>query len=186
MSDRCAFWVTRLSILIGDTPPGFVQTFLFEYQEDYDLMYRIIHDEPERERPGSGIRFNGTTIDRNWRLSEMPRTLTDEQLNRLGFDAMAIDLLDGPDAVLCYLADAANLTKIPLQLNRRPLANSEIEKLRVLARYYDRDGSYSVKYSTYGGRFAQHDFRALQRAKILNSTGALVVPLLPVPSPARY
>ncbi|TKA57227.1 hypothetical protein B0A53_01183 [Rhodotorula sp. CCFEE 5036] len=145
-------------------------TFLFEYQEDYDLMYRTIHDEPERESKGSGIRFNGTTIDRNWRLSEMPRTLTNEQLNRLGFDAMAIDLLDGPEAVLCYLADAANLTKVPLQLNRRPLANSEIEKLRVLQRYYDRDGSYSVKYSSYGGKFAQHDFRALQRAKILNST----------------
>ncbi|GAA5860377.1 hypothetical protein JCM3774_000398 [Rhodotorula dairenensis] len=145
-------------------------TFLFEYQEDYDLMYRLIHDEPERAEKGSGIRFNGTTIDRNWRLSTMPRTLSDEQLNRLGFDAMAIDLLDGPEAVLCYLADGANLTKIPLQLNRRPLANAEIEKLRFLQRYYDRDGSYSVKYSSYGGRFAQHDFRSLQSAKILNST----------------
>ena len=177
-------WVTRSPMLIGgDVASRCVQTFLFEYQEDYDLMYRTIHDEPERESKGSGIRFNGTTIDRNWRLSEMPRTLTNEQLNRLGFDAMAIDLLDGPEAVLCYLADAANLTKVPLQLNRRPLANSEIEKLRVLQRYYDRDGSYSVKYSSYGGKFAQHDFRALQRAKILNSTGALAVPLLPVSCP---
>ncbi|GAA5978970.1 hypothetical protein JCM10908_002752 [Rhodotorula pacifica] len=159
-----------VNMIEGPISMGNFSTFLFEYQEDYDLMYRTIHDEPNRAQPGTGIRINGSVIDRNWRLADMPRSLNQEQLNRLGFDAMAIDFLDGPEAVLCYLADASNLTKVPLQINRRALATEDIERIRSLQRYYTRDGSNSVKYSSYGGKFAQHDFRALNRAKILNST----------------
>lgn len=136
-------------------------------------MFKLVHDDAERQQSGSGIRFSGAVVDPNWRLSEMQRSLQPDQLARLGFDAMAIDFLDGPEAVLCWLADTNNLAKIPVQVNRRALDLPEIDKLRFLQRYYDRDGSYSVKYSNYGNRYAQQDYRALQKAKILNSSGTL-------------
>lgn len=152
------------------------QTFLFEYQEDYDLMFRLLVDEAERNQSGTGARISGSVIDRNWRLDNMPRTLDQQQLERLGFDAMAIDFLDGPEAVLCYLADEAGVSKTPIQVNRRPLAAAEIEKMRVLQRWYDRDGSHSIRYSNYGNRYAQQDFRSLQASKILHLTGECECP----------
>ncbi|GAA5860547.1 hypothetical protein JCM1840_000294 [Sporobolomyces johnsonii] len=141
--------------------PAF-KTFLFEYREDYDFMMAELADK-------KGLRINGSECTVQGGLADVQRPLTDEQLNRLGFDAFAIDLLQGPEPVLRWLCDHHNLHRIPIQIHKRALDTREIENHRSITRYYTRDGSNSVKYSMYGNKWAQTEQRALQSAKILSS-----------------
>lgn len=136
-------------------------------------MHNILVDAPNSRQPGSGLRINGAEITGNVPFDRIPRPLSDEELHALGFDAWAIDLLDGPEPVLTWLCTQHNLHRIPVQLDRRRIDIQAVEQGKVISRYYTREGSNSIKYSTYGARFAQNDQRAAQPAKILNTSGAL-------------
>lgn len=135
-------------------------------------MHKILVDQPNSRQPGSGLRINGAEIDSNIPFDRIPRPMSDEQLRALGFDAWAIDVLEGPEAVLTWLCTQHNLHKIPIQIERRRLDVQAIEQGKLIQRYYTREGSSSIKYSSYGARFAQTDQRAPQKAKILNTSGA--------------
>lgn len=120
------------------------------------------------------------------------------QLEDLGFDALASDLLRGPAPVLTWLANEHSLGRTvrstlslshsiqkglayiflplvprpqPLQLSKRPLADEDIKRVRGINRYYTLEGSVSVKYSHYGQRKAQTEIRSLPAAKILSGGG---------------
>ncbi|ORY61173.1 P-loop containing nucleoside triphosphate hydrolase protein [Leucosporidium creatinivorum] len=136
------------------------KTFLFENREDYDLMMREVNDR--------GLaRINGAQIDIGMSLANYPNAMNTEQLNKIGFDCFPIDHLDGPDAVLAWLAKEHNLNKIPLQIRARPLDQRIVDNLPGLKIYYTPEGSFSIKRSQYGARNVQTEQRSLQPAKIL-------------------
>ncbi|BGO98380.1 hypothetical protein RTG_00828 [Rhodotorula toruloides ATCC 204091] len=159
-----------VSMIEGPISMNAFSTFLFEKREDYDLMHNILVDAPNSRQPGSGLRINGAEITGNVPFDRIPRPLSDEELHALGFDAWAIDLLDGPEPVLTWLCTQHNLHRIPVQLDRRRIDIQAVEQGKDIPRYYTREGSNSIKYSTYGARFAQNDQRAAQPAKILNTS----------------
>ncbi|TNY24149.1 P-loop containing nucleoside triphosphate hydrolase protein [Rhodotorula diobovata] len=158
-----------VDLVEGPIPLNAFSTFLFEFQEDYDKMYNLVCDEPNRRQPGSGLKFSGVHIDVNIKPDQIPRPLSPEQLNQFGLDSYAIDLLDGPAPVLSWLCLSHNLHRMPIQINRRHVDAKAIEATRQVQRYYTRDGSSSIRFSMYGNRLAQLETRTLQRAKILNT-----------------
>lgn len=105
-----------------------MQTFLFECQEDYDLMMREMNDTTNGQGQ-SYARINGTQITPGRTLADFPNWMSTQQvrflfwearygtdtaspqLNNLGFDSFPIDYLEGPDAILAWLADEHNLNK---------------------------------------------------------------------------
>ncbi|GJN87793.1 hypothetical protein Rhopal_000748-T1 [Rhodotorula paludigena] len=158
-----------IDLIEGPIPLGAFNTFLFEYQEDYELFSRLLIDERNRENPGSGLKLNGAELNANATPDDFARNISHEQLTALGFDAWAIDALDGPPAVLAWLCNTHNLHRVPLQIARRPINHQAIEQNRIFARYYTRDGSLSIRFSMYGNRLAQVEQRTLPKAKILGS-----------------
>lgn len=135
-------------------------------------MMKLIHDDPNRQQPGTGIRFNGAELTGLVNVDNMERPLSPEELAAFGFDCYSIDLIDGPPAVLSYLAANFNLHRIPMQLTRRPVDARGVEATRRIQRYYTLDGSASIRYSMYGQRLAQLETRTLDKAKILGNGGA--------------
>ncbi|GAA5826271.1 hypothetical protein JCM11251_007234 [Rhodosporidiobolus azoricus] len=158
---------TMLDIIEGPISMTAFNTFLFEYQEDYDTMFGELVDRPQREKTSRPLRITGTHIDINRRLSEIPRPLSPEQLNSLGLDAYGVDLIDGPEPTLVWLCMTHQLARVPVQLFRRPLNVEGIERSRAIQRYYSWEGSASIKASNYGRRVSQVSHQALDRAKIL-------------------
>ncbi|GAA5824176.1 hypothetical protein JCM3770_001191 [Rhodotorula araucariae] len=158
-----------VNIVEGPIPLAGFNTFLFEFREDYDRMFSVLVDEPNRRQSGSGLRINGAECDADLTPAALLRALSREQLDALGFDAWAVDLLDGPPAVLGWLCATHNLHRIPVQIHRRAVNAQAVEEGRVIQRYYTRDGSSSIKFSMYGNRYAQVEVRNLQKAKILGS-----------------
>ncbi|BGP37124.1 Structural maintenance of chromosomes protein 5 [Rhodotorula kratochvilovae] len=158
-----------VDLVEAPVPMSGFSTFLFEFREDYDRMMNILVDEPNRRQPGSGLKINGAECDADLSPSAVPRPLSNEQLDALGFDCMAVDLLDGPPAVLAWLCTTHNLHRVPVQIRRRPVDAQAIEQGRAIQRYYTREGSNSIKFSMYGNRYAQVEVRNLKRAKILSS-----------------
>ncbi|KPV76806.1 uncharacterized protein RHOBADRAFT_51796 [Rhodotorula graminis WP1] len=153
----------------GPIPLSAINTILFEFREDYDRMMKILTDEPNRRQPKSGISFNGAEVTGIPSVDEMERPLSADDLAKFGFDCYAIDLLEGPPAVLSYLAHNFQLHRIPMQLSRRPVDARGIEATRRIQRYYTPDGSSSIKFSMYGQRLAQLEARPLSRAKVLGN-----------------
>ncbi|CEQ39122.1 SPOSA6832_00604 [Sporobolomyces salmonicolor] len=151
-----------LNMVEGPISLSAFKTFLFEYREDYDFMMAELADKQK-------LRIDGSECTVQGGLTDVQRPLTDDQLDKLGFDAFAIDLLQGPEPVLRWLCDHHNLHRIPIQIHKRALDTRQIESLRSITRYYTRDGSNSVKYSMYGNKWAQTEQRTLQSAKILSS-----------------
>ncbi|GAA6029928.1 hypothetical protein JCM8097_009173 [Rhodosporidiobolus ruineniae] len=164
---RLALNQDMLNLIEGPIPMAGFSNFLFEYQEDYDKMFNLIVDEPTRQGKNAA-RFNGANIDISTKLSDVRRPLADEQLQQLGFDAFAIDLIDAPEPVLVWLCEAHGLHRMPVQLFRRELNLRGIEQANI-GRYYTPDGSTSAKRALYGRRHVQLDQRSLERAKILAS-----------------
>ncbi|GAA5924107.1 DNA repair ATPase SMC5 [Sporobolomyces koalae] len=134
------------------------RTFLFELREDYDFFMHEMADVQKLKL--AGAEFNSEVINRQ---------LTQENIESLGFDALACDLLTGPAPVIAWLANEHNLARTPIQLYRRSLDDARIAQNRSINRYYTRDGSVSVKISNYGNRNAMTESRALPRAKILSA-----------------
>ncbi|GAA5846580.1 hypothetical protein JCM9279_006751 [Rhodotorula babjevae] len=150
-------------------PMSAFNTILFEFREDYDRMMKLIHDDPNRQQPGSGIRFNGAEVTGLSSVDDMDRPLSPEELAKFGFDCYSIDLLEGPPAVLSYLASNFNLHRIPMQLTRRNVDSRGVEATRRVQRYFTPDGSASIRFSMYGQRLAQLETRTLNKAKILGN-----------------
>lgn len=116
---------------------------------------------------------------------------------RWGFDCFAIDLIDGPDAVLAYLCENANLNSVvspspplllpsppcscldflslsqPISLGKNQLNHREIEAANV-SRYFTPDGSHSIKRSRYGAQGNLVEMRPLTKAKIMGQGGVFV------------
>jgi hypothetical protein len=163
-----------------------MQNFLFEFREDYDFMFGELVDKPKKEGRAQ-LRFNGAEIDISRTLDSVPRPLSPQQLDQLGFDAYSVDLIDGPEPVLVWLCDNHQLSKVPVQLRKRDLDTRAIEQSRSIQRYYTRDGSVAVKFSSYGQKFAQIEQRTLAPAKILRAGGTssfrvICSPILPSPT----
>ncbi|GAA5973475.1 hypothetical protein JCM21900_003338, partial [Sporobolomyces salmonicolor] len=94
-----------LNMVEGPISLSAFKTFLFEYREDYDFMMAELADKQKLRIDGSECTVQGGLVD-------VQRPLTDDQLDKLGFDAFAIDLLQGPEPVLRWLCDHHNLHRI--------------------------------------------------------------------------
>ncbi|GAA6064062.1 hypothetical protein JCM10212_007036 [Sporobolomyces blumeae] len=150
-----------LNMIEGPISKGAFRTFLFELREDYDKFMHELADT-------RGLKLNANECGNVKGWADVERPLSDELINDLGFDALACDLLRGPEPVLAFLADSHSLARMPIQIRRRPLNTEKLSQVRAINRYYTRDGSSSVKISLYGNRFAQTENRALKTAVILS------------------
>ncbi|BGP13190.1 Structural maintenance of chromosomes protein 5 [Rhodosporidiobolus nylandii] len=156
-----------VNLVEGPIPMSAMSSFLFEKREDYDFLHNVLVDEPNRQRQHSGLKINGNEIDINAKVADIPRPCSPEELNALGFDCYAIDLVDAPEPVLVWMCQAHKLHLTPVQLRRRPVDERTIEQRRLFQRYFTRDGSTSIRFSNYGKRLSQTEQRALPGAKIL-------------------
>lgn len=147
-------------------------------------MFDELVDKPtaNKTRP---TRFNGSEIDINRTLASLPRPCSNEQLDAFGFDALSVDLIDGPEPVLVWLCEQHGIGRVPVQIWKRDLDTRAIEQSRAFQRYYTRDGSVSVTFSKYGQKFAQIEQRSLPPAKILRPGGAWSFSLFCPPSPLQ-
>ncbi|KAL8291767.1 hypothetical protein RQP46_002025 [Phenoliferia psychrophenolica] len=141
------------------------KTFVFEEQADYDFMMRTINDKPYN---GRQLRINGAQLKQGrFARRDFPDVYSADQMQRWGFDCLAIDLIEGPEAVLAYLCENAFLHKTPISFGHKPLAHKDIENSGLVARYYAPDGSHSINRSKYGARGSLVESRQLNPAKIL-------------------
>ncbi|KAI5476483.1 hypothetical protein MNV49_007730 [Pseudohyphozyma bogoriensis] len=147
------------------------RTFLFEYREDYEYMMGELADKGIEDEFGKAkLRINGAQLG-TWRTKADIRYRTTEEVREnWGFDCWAIDLVDGPEAVLAWLCEEHNLNAMPIALTNRPVISAEVEASQAISRYYTPDGSHSIKYSKYGKQSALVETRWLERPRHL-STG---------------
>ncbi|GAA6011423.1 hypothetical protein JCM11491_002778 [Sporobolomyces phaffii] len=148
-----------LEMIEGPISKDAFRTFGFEFRDDYD---KFMHELADKQ----GLKLAGAEVGSS---GEIKRQISDAQLEELGFDALACDLLTGPPPVIAWLANEHNLARTPLQLYKRPLADQKISRLRAINRYYTCEGSVQIRVSNYGNRNAMTESRALANAKFLSS-----------------
>ncbi|KAL8278470.1 hypothetical protein RQP46_009160 [Phenoliferia psychrophenolica] len=160
------------------------KTFIYEEQADYDYMMRALNDKTD---PKKSYRINGHQLGKGeltrsaFRDAYSPEqacftsciTLAPhaysglhlKQLHQWGFDCLAIDLIEGPEAVLAFLCKVANLHRIPVSFNDKVNAEA-IERSGLVRRYLTPDGSHSINQSKYGARNSVVEMRYLGKVKI--------------------
>ncbi|GAA5857620.1 hypothetical protein JCM8547_004301 [Rhodosporidiobolus lusitaniae] len=158
---------SHLDLIEAPIPMHAFSNFLFEFREDYDFMFSELHDKP-LAAGGKPIRFNGTEINLQRTMADVPRAFSEQQLDELGFDAFSIDLVEGAEPVLVWLCDTHHLNKVPVQLFRREVQSQAVERSGRVQRYFTFDGSYSIKMAQYGRRQAQVEQRSLSSPKVLS------------------
>ncbi|KAM0751655.1 P-loop containing nucleoside triphosphate hydrolase protein [Meredithblackwellia eburnea MCA 4105] len=153
----------RKLVDLAETPITKAQfrTFIFEKRKDYDFMMKALNDDGIN---GQKLRINGAEIRSTTRR---PNRFSDAQLEEWGLDCHAIDLIEGPEAVLSYLCDNANLHQVPVSLGKRQVNQQALENCDLVQRYLTLEGSHSVKRSRYGNRGTLVEFRGLEKAKIM-------------------
>ncbi|KAJ1654571.1 Structural maintenance of chromosomes protein 5 [Dispira simplex] len=119
-----------------------LKTFVCQTEGDYHRFTAEVNDR-------MGLKVNVVVFPRK-QLSQYKPPLPVDQVQELGFDQYALDMVDGPAAVLVALCELDKLHATPVA--RGNVDNERVVDLRVLRQYVANNTLYNVQFSRYGNR----------------------------------
>lgn len=157
-------YASMVEQVLGGAASSHLRYFIVENEQDYRTFSRILVDEKKLK-----VNVAWPSVG-----NEVLRTPTPEaELHRsYGMDYYAIGVLEGDSHVMRYLAQEANITKIPLAIRHENEEN--ISNSGIFQKFCVGETFYNVKTSDYGRRVKQTSTTPIRNAEYLGEAGKTI------------
>lgn len=141
-----------------------LRTFVCQTRADYDRMTKELVDKQK-------LRINVAEMEggRTMEQFEAARPLSVEQIRQLGFNAYISDMVEGPESVMAYLCNSANIHTIPVALTDS-VDVAQVEQTRQIKRYIVGHTNHTIQFSDYGRKLPMTLSRDIKAARSLTQS----------------
>lgn len=138
-------------------PWNVMTTFVAQTPEDYTTFTDECIDRLK-------LRINAVQLS-HLTINDFRSPKSSEEIQQMGFDGWAIDLIDAPEPIMVALADQCRLHSTPIA--KKPIDESNLERFGINS-CIAGEMRYNIKRSRYGGGYST--MRAVKIRKAFNLT----------------